>query len=410
MPGGIINPCAFAAAPDMHPMPTGFTPTRQAGLDRLAAASPRLGNAYAAGRNLDPGPDAPPTTAALSPWLRHRLLLEEEVARAALAEHGPASDKFVQEVFWRAYFKGWLETHPAAWEGYRRQAEADRNRLAVEGGLRRVHDDACAGRTGIECFDAWAAELVGRNWLHNHARMWFASIWIFTLRLPWTLGCEFFARHLLDGDAASNTLSWRWVAGLHTRGKHYVARAENIHRYTDGRFDPAGQLDEDPAPLQESTSPAEVRPPAPDAVPDGDVWLLLHDEDLVPETLALGGRRVRGVAALCTHPALALDGTAVPVTEFARAATADALDRAGRHFGVPAAVLDGPQAVAGWAGGPVVAPHAPVGPAAEALAACGVPVARLVREWDARTWPYAARGYFKLRSRIPALVQDLGLG
>jgi deoxyribodipyrimidine photo-lyase len=64
-------------------------------------------------------------------------------------------------------------------------------------------------------------ELVETGYLHNHARMWFASIWIFTLRLPWELGADFFLRHLLDGDAASNTLSWRWVAGLHTKGKHY---------------------------------------------------------------------------------------------------------------------------------------------------------------------------------------------
>ena len=134
MPGRFINPCALPVAPDMRPMPTAFTPTRQAGLDRLAAVSPRLGAAYAAERNLDPGPAAPPTTAALSPWLRHRLLLEEEVARAALAAHGPASDKFVQEVFWRAYFKGWLETHPSAWEGYLATVAAEAGVRAIVNG------------------------------------------------------------------------------------------------------------------------------------------------------------------------------------------------------------------------------------------------------------------------------------
>ena len=50
--------------------------------------------------------------------------------------------------------------------------------------------------------------------MHNHVRMWFASIWIFTLNLPWQLGADFFMQHLLDGDPASNTLSWRWVAGI----------------------------------------------------------------------------------------------------------------------------------------------------------------------------------------------------
>ena len=108
------------------------------------------------------------------------------------------------------------------------------------------------GRTGIDCFDAWSTELRETGWLHNHVRMWFASIWMFTLRLPWELGADFFARELIDFDPASNTLSWRWVAGLHTRGKNYVARADNIARYTQGRYNPAGQLDEDPAPLSEA--------------------------------------------------------------------------------------------------------------------------------------------------------------
>ena len=75
--------------------------------------------------------------------------------------------------------------------------------------------------------------------------MWFASIWIFTLKLPWVLGADFFLCNLIDGDAASNTLSWRWVAGLHTKGKHYLARADNIERFTSGRFAPYGQLVEE---------------------------------------------------------------------------------------------------------------------------------------------------------------------
>ena len=71
--------------------------------------------------------------------------------------------------------------------------------------------------------------------MHNHARLWFASIWIFTLKLPWELGAAFFLEHLHDGDPASNTLSWRWVAGLHTKGKNYVASADNIEKFTDGK-------------------------------------------------------------------------------------------------------------------------------------------------------------------------------
>ena len=62
--------------------------------------------------------------------------------------------------------------------------------------------------------------------------MWFASIWIFTLKLPWQLGAAFFLEYLYDGDVASNTLSWRWVAGIHTKNKAYFASAENIQKYS----------------------------------------------------------------------------------------------------------------------------------------------------------------------------------
>ena len=66
--------------------------------------------------------------------------------------------------------------------------------------------------------------------------MWFASIWIHTLKLPWELGANFFLKNLVDGDPASNTLSWRWVAGLHTKGKCYVASEDNIKKFSNGRY------------------------------------------------------------------------------------------------------------------------------------------------------------------------------
>ena len=95
---------------------------------------------------------------------------------------------------------------------------------------------AINGETQIECFNDWVKELKENNYLHNHTRMWFASIWIFTLNLPWQKGAEFFMKHLYDGDAASNTLSWRWVAGLQTKGKHYVAQSWNISKFTNNKF------------------------------------------------------------------------------------------------------------------------------------------------------------------------------
>ena len=378
-------------------MDRNFPLTRAAGLDRLGTFAPSMGRAYTDGRNTDHGPEAVASTSALSPYLRRRLIVEREVVEAACAAYGGiGADKFVQEVFWRSYFKGHLETRPAIWADYQRLVAQGWNRLATESGLRRVYNDAVLGRAGIDGFDDWARELVETNWLHNHARMWFASIWIFTLRLPWALGADFFMRHLIDGDPASNTLSWRWVAGLHTRGKPYVARAENIDRYTGGRYRPEG-LDEEPEALEEPDLPAAVPLPPADPAPQGEVALLLHLDDLHPESLPLDGARVARVGGLIAHA----DGAVERVRQADRDAMADALARAGGHFGCPAAPVED-----GWAGAlPVVAAWAPVGPSAAALPPC----VRVRRAWDSLAWPKATRGYFQVKTAMPRLLEAQGI-
>ncbi|MFC6496039.1 FAD-binding domain-containing protein [Gemmobacter lanyuensis] len=206
--------------------------TRAEGERQLAAFVPCMGRRYANGRNTDHGPGAHQAVSMLSPYIRRRLVLESEVVAAALAAHGPAeSEKFVQEVIWRGYFKGWLERRPQIWTRYRQGLTADLAALGRDRRLRRDVDRAMQGQTGLACFDAWAEELVETGYLHNHARMWFASIWIFTLGLPWRLGADFFLRHLLDGDPASNTLGWRWVAGLHTGQTLSGRGAEHCNLY-----------------------------------------------------------------------------------------------------------------------------------------------------------------------------------
>ena len=201
---------------------------------------------YAKNRNYDYGPKNRSNVSHLSKYITHRVINEYDVINLALSEYSLSKiEKYVQEVFWRVYWKGWLEHRPQVWNDYYEYSDNNLN-----------NDDykkAIEGTTGIVCFDNWVEELVNENYLHNHTRMWFASIWIFTLNLPWQLGANFFMRHLLDGDSASNTLSWRWVAGLQTIGKPYIARAENIKHFTDNRFYPKGQLNEDITLLPKNT-------------------------------------------------------------------------------------------------------------------------------------------------------------
>jgi deoxyribodipyrimidine photo-lyase len=370
-------------------------PTRAAGLARLAAFAPRMGRAYAATRNHDSGPGARANVSVLSPWVRHRLVLEAELAAAA-APFGGAAEKFVSEVFWRTYFKGFLERHPAIWAAYTTARAAPRP---------PGYEAAIAGRTGIACFDAWAHELVETGYLHNHARMWFASIWIFTLRLPWALGADFTFRHFADGDPASNTLSWRWVAGLHTRGKHYLARAANISEHTAGRFDPRGELDERAPPLVEDAVFRDEGVPASDARPEGPVRLVLHEDDCLPETLLPAAARLEEVLVLPPQPR-GPRPTGTIAHAFAHGALADAAARAGAHFAAPVRQVE-TLADIDPAGAPLVTAWPTIGPLRDAFDqahGAGLTVAWLRRPWDSRAWPHAGKGFFALRQAMPALL------
>ncbi len=406
-------------------MPAHSEPTREAGLARLAQFLPRAGRDYARLRNFDLGRGRHEHVSGLSPWLRHRLVLEQEVIARTLERHSlSAAEKFVQEVVWRTYFKGFLEQRPSIWRAYRRDVAALANRVAEQPGLRADYDAAVSGRTGIDCFDAWAQELVETGYLHNHARMWFASIWIFTLRLPWQLGADFFLRHLLDGDPASNTLGWRWVGGLHTRGKTYLARPDNIAKFTDGRFNPAGQLATSAPPLSEDDDHPLV--PLPEPV-QGETphraGLLVTEEDCIPETLDLSAAPVAAVALLGTR-----ERSPLPVSElvcgFAEGAVADALARTSAYYGLTSERLetaDWGTTLRDWGRAheldAVMTAHAPVGPVAEwletvrpALADAGVALIRVRRPWDVAAWPHATSGFFKLKKQILALIEAAGIG
>ena len=204
-------------------------PTRQTAIENLNAFIEENLEEYSRLRNFDFGPDKRSNTSCLSPYITHGVINEKEVISKSLEKFSfSKNEKFIQEVLWRTYWKGWLELRPQVWtdfiEDLKGFKEDDNYKKATN------------GETKIECFNDWVKELKENNYLHNHTRMWFASIWIFTLELPWQLGAEFFMQHLYDGDAASNTLGWRWVAGVQTQGKHYLASEWNIKKFTNNRF------------------------------------------------------------------------------------------------------------------------------------------------------------------------------
>ena len=399
-------------------------PSRTAGLQRLDEFANSAGARYTKSRNFDFGPGSRANVSVLSPYVRHRLVLEQEILQTVLRRHSlSAANKFVQEVFWRGYFKGWLEQHPDVWADYRASLSALLDDLNDNPDLLDRYNTAVEGNTGIDCFDAWVRELSEHGYLHNHTRMWFASIWVFTLKLPWQLGADFFLRHLLDGDPASNTCSWRWVSGLHTPGKTYLARVSNIVNYTDGRFNPQGQLATSAEPLTEAEPPraeplAEID--APDL--DGPFALIITEEDCSPE-LDLLEHAPESVLGLATTRRRSIVPVGVPAYTFATGAVQDAVARSSQAFGVDGAVIEADYRyddLVEWAVSnnfeTLVTAYAPVGPvadfmdaAAEPLAQAGVRLVKARRRFDSTAWPHASRGYFRLKKAIPSILHELGI-
>ena len=210
-----------------------FEASRAKAVDQLNNFIEQNLSDYSKLRNFDFGPSNRSNISCLSPYITHGIINELEVVDKSLNKFSFAkNEKFIQEVLWRVYWKGWLELRPNVWSDYLLELGKVKDQFKNN----QNYLDAIEGKTNIDCFNEWVIELKESNYLHNHTRMWFASIWIFTLELPWQLGAEFFMQHLFDGDAASNTLGWRWVAGVQTQGKHYLASEWNINKFTNNRF------------------------------------------------------------------------------------------------------------------------------------------------------------------------------
>ena len=399
-----------------------FIPTREAGLKRLKEFAPLAGETYSNKRNFDFSSTKKNSVSALSPWIKHRLITEEAVLIEILKYHSPHSAmKFIQEVFWRGYFKGWLEQHPTVWSHHNEKLIKEYTKLENNKFIKENYMSAINGETGIECFDFWCEQLKSTGYLHNHVRMWFASIWVFTLKLPMELGADFFMLHLIDADAASNTLSWRWVSGLHTKGKAYAARASNIEKFTNGQFNPSGQLVEDISPLTENIDHPLVSLPQLDKSIQKDAVLLVTEEDCSPETsletkdleveilpLYLEKKYPRWIQP--NNSIRFFSNTAVQntcqrlgqlgVEKIDKTKWTDTILEASDRLGTKNIII--PKV-------PVGAVKSKLRKVKKNLAEHDIYIYEHYKNYDMYTWQHASKGFFKLKKQIPNILHQLGL-
>lgn len=167
----------------------------------------------------------------LSPWLRHGVLSLREVRLLVLTE-GYSAEKLVNELAWRDY---WQRVYVLIGEGIWQDREPYKTGVRAEEYAHDLPADLVGGTTGLVCMDSFVADLHETGWLHNHARMWLAAYVVHHRRVRWQAGAIWFLANLLDGDPASNNLSWQWVASTFSH-KPYIFDRENLQRNTDGVY------------------------------------------------------------------------------------------------------------------------------------------------------------------------------
>jgi deoxyribodipyrimidine photo-lyase len=195
-----------------------LAPSRTAALERCDRVDP---GRYAATRNHLHG-----AVSGLSPYITHGLItIPEVLGRIASRQALGWQDKFVFELGWREYFHhAWRHLGEAIWQPARELPAPARAYRAV------LPEDVSRAATGVEAIDQSIIQLYRTGYLHNHQRMWLASYLVHLRKVDWRAGARWMYGHLLDGDLASNTLSWQWVAGSWT-GKPYLFNADNVAKY-----------------------------------------------------------------------------------------------------------------------------------------------------------------------------------
>lgn len=397
-----------------------FAGTREGALRRLNEFSSKASR-YGRERNhVVPGHT---NVSRLSPAIRHRLITETEVAETVLKRYAFSTvEKFIQEVYWRRYWKSWLAMRPLVWGDY----------LSDLDGLRETsnYEEAAkisSGRGPVAVMNGFCQELIETGYLHNHARMWFAGYWIHTMRLPWQLGADFFYRHLLDADPASNTLSWRWVAGLQTAGKTYLARRSNIEKYLhpeilEGRGKGLDLLENGSAANpeeQDRYSPAEVVGETL-LKSNGLKGLWIHEEDLSVEGI-VGNNEFEAVLITGNVGGWNHRGYSELKKKWLEAALDDTRERCAQTFGPKVDRVNAislVQSVSSWAKeiglSQVVAFRPEVGSIndelpliRESLSESGISLVLLDRKEDLEVAHHGKAGFFRFWKNIEPYVRSL---
>ena len=171
----------------------------------------------------------------LSPYIRHGIVSLKEVHEHALerVEEPKEAEKLIQELAWRDYWQRVYDAHPEwVWQ----DVEPYKTGWAPSDYAEELDEDIARGDTGVACIDHFIRTLLETGYLHNHARMYVASYVVHWRRVRWQAGARWFHHHLIDGDPASNNLSWQWVASTFSR-KPYIFNLDNVRRYSGDGVD-----------------------------------------------------------------------------------------------------------------------------------------------------------------------------
>lgn len=175
--------------------------------------------AYAKSRNYLDG-----AVTRLSPYISHGVISLPYIVQTIRKQYSiKQAEKFIQELAWREFFL-------RVWEAKKEQIHNDM-RFAMEYVSPDIPNAIIEGNTGIHVIDNAITALYENGYMHNHERLWLASIVCNLAKTHWFNPSQWLYYHLFDGDIASNTLSWQWVAGTFSHKKYY-ANQENINTYS----------------------------------------------------------------------------------------------------------------------------------------------------------------------------------